>query len=205
MEDILDLYEESYNPEYPVISFDEMSFQMLSDTAAPMPMRPGKPERFDYHYERKGVCNILCAFEPLTGLRMIKISKNRKRMDYAKFIKKVADSYPNAKKIRLVQDNLNTHSGGSFYEAFDAETAHNLCKRIEFHFTPKKASWLNMVEFEFSILSRQCLKRRIGNVMTLFYEVGSYVEERNKAHAQVNWKFSKNKARDSFKRFYKNE
>jgi hypothetical protein len=205
MEDILDLYERPYNPDEPLICFDEMSYQLLSDTSESMPIKPGKAKRYDYHYDRKGVCNVLCAYEPRLGKRMIKITKNRKRVDYANFIKRVVDSYSDAKKIILVQDNLNTHSGGSFYEAFDPQTAHSLCKRIEFHYTPKNASWLNMVEFEFSALTRQCLKRRMGDILELFRELQSLVAERNKAHVEVNWRFSTNKARDTFKRFYKKE
>jgi len=205
MEEILDLYNEPYNPKRPVLCFDEMPYQLLSDVIEPMPVMPGKAKRYDYHYERNGVCNILCAYEPHAGKRIIKLTRNRRRQDYAWFMKKIAECFPDAEIIRVVQDNLNTHSGGSFYETFDSQTAQRLYKRFEFHFTPKKASWLNMVEFEFSAISRQCLNRRIGNIATLLNEICTLVKIRNETHTQVNWKFSKNDARKKFKRFYKND
>lgn len=206
MEDILDLYNEPYDPNMPVICFDEMPYQLLSDVLAPMPPKPGKPERFDYHYKRNGVCNLLCAFEPLTGRRILSVTRQRRRKEYAEFMKELVEIYyPNVEKIRLVQDNLNTHTGGSFYEIFDAETAQSIYKKFEFHYTPKKASWLNMVEFEFSAISKQCLDRRIGDMETMVKEVSICVRQRNEAQTKVNWQFSKNDARNKFKRFYKND
>ena len=206
MEDVLDLYNEPYDPKQPVLCFDEMPYQLLSGVIEPMPVAPGKPERFDYHYERHGVCNLLCAFEPLTGQRIITITKHRRRKEYAEFMKEIVEvHYKDAEVIRLVQDNLNTHNGGSFYETFDSETAQRIYKRFEYHYTPKKASWLNMVEFEFSAISRQCLKRRILSIETLKKETAIIVEERNEAHTKVNWQFSKKDARKKFKRFYVND
>lgn len=206
MEDILDLYNEPYDPNMPVICFDEMPYQLLSDVLAPMPPKPGKPERFDYHYKRNGVCNLLCAFEPLTGRRILSVTRQRRRKEYAEFMKELVEIYyPNVEKIRLVQDNLNTHTGGSFYEIFDAETAQSIYKKFEFHYTPKKASWLNMVEFEFSAISKQCLDRRIGDMETMVKEVSICVRQRNEAQTKVNWQFSTSDARNKFKRFYKND
>ena len=146
------------------------------------------------------------SFKPLTGQRIISITKHRRRKEYAEFMKEIVEVYyKDADIIRLVQDNLNTHNGGSFYETFDAETAQRIYKKFEYHFTPKKASWLNMVEFEFSAISRQCLKRRIGEIETLKKETAIIVKQRNEIHTKVNWKFSKNVARKKFKRFYIND
>jgi transposase len=203
MEKILDLYEQPYDPQHPLVCFDERPCQLIDDVIAPLPMEPGKPKREDAHYERKGVCSLLIAFEPLTGQRFVQIRKQRTKQDYAYFMKELADAhYPKAEGIALVQDNLNTHSPGSFYATFPAEEAFALAERFQMHYTPKHASWLNMVEIELSILARQCLKRRIGDIRTLEREVLAWVEERNAQRATVQWRFTKNDARTKLERHY---
>ena len=204
MEDVLDLYAEPYNPDEPKICFDEKPYQLTDHVTEPLPPEAGMPQRVDYHYKRNGVCNILCAVEPATGKRLVRITEHRTRQDYARFMKELSEFYPDAKKIRLVQDNLNTHSGGSFYETFDAETAHNLANRFEYHYTPKKGSWLNMAEIELSALSKNCLDQRIGSIERLRDIIAVRVQERNDACAKISWQFSTDDARSKFKRFYKN-
>jgi len=204
MEDIPDFYAGPYNPDEPKICFDEKPYQLTDHVTAPLPPEPGVPQRADYHYKRCGVCNILCAVGPATGKRMVRITEHRTRQDYAQFMKELSELWPDAKKIRPVQDNLNTHSGGSFYETFDAETAHSLARRFEYHYTPKKASWLNMAEIELSALSKNCLDQRIASVEKLQEIIGIRVQERNDACAKIDWQFSTTDARNKFRRFYKN-
>lgn len=204
MEDLPDLYAEPYNPEEPQICFDEKPYQLTDHVTEPLPPEPGVPQRVDYHYKRNGVCNILCAVEPAAGMRMVRITEHRTRQDYAGFMKELSELYPHAKKIRLVQDNLNTHSGGSFYETYDAETAHKLANRFEYHYTPKKGSRLNMAEIELSALSKNCLDQRIPSIERLRSIMAIRVEQRNDARAKIDWQFSTTDARNKFKRFYKN-
>ncbi len=205
MEDILDLYEEPYDPKRPVVCFDERPCQLLEDPAAPKPMRPGEPERVDHHYKRNGVCQMLIAFEPLTCRRFVQIRKRRTKHDYAEFMKKLATRYPNAKVIRLVQDNLNIHSAGSFYERFSFEEARKLTKKFDFHYTPKNACWLNMAELELSAIVVECLgKRRISNMNILNKEVQICVKDRNKRKATVSWQFTTKKARKKLQHWYSN-
>jgi hypothetical protein len=204
MEDILDLYERPYDPKRPVICLDERPCQLIDDVLVPLPMQAGKPKREDYHYKRNGVCTVFIAFEPLTGRRFVQVRKRRTKRDYAAFMKYVAGHYSQAEQIVVIQDNLNTHNPGSFYAAFKPQEAFALAQRFEMHYTPPKASWLNMIEIELSILSKQCLDRRIGDMQTLKREVLAWVEERNAKRATVHWQFTKNKARDKFKRFYPN-
>lgn len=205
MEDILDLYERPYDPKRPVICLDERPCQLIDDVLVPLPMQAGKPKREDYHYKRNGVCTVFIAFEPLTGRRFVQVRKRRTKRDYAAFMKYVAGHYSQAEQIVVIQDNLNTHNPGSFYAAFKPQEAFALAQRFEMHYTPPKASWLNMIEIELSILSKQCLDRRIGDMQTLKREVLAWVEERNAKRATVHWQFTKNKARDKFKRFYPNQ
>lgn len=196
MEDILDLYEQPYDSKRPVICFDERPCQLLGDLIAPLPMKPGSVRKEDYHYEREGTCCLLIAFEPLTGRRIVQVRSHRTKRDYAQFMKTLVEKhYPNVDCIRLVQDNLNTHSAGAFYETFDPKTAHALKSKFEYHYTPKKASWLNMVEIEISILSKQCLDRRIPSMTKLAKEVKAFVQKRNRARATVNWRFTTGQAR----------
>lgn len=203
MEDILTLYEEPYDAKRPVVCFDERPCQLLDDVMVPIPMKPGKPQKQDYHYERKGICNVLIAFEPLKGFRFIQVRQRRTKTDYAEFLKELSDRYyRDAERIRLVQDNLSTHTAGSFYETFNAETAKNLMQAFEFHSTPKKASWLNMVEIELSVLSKQCLDRRIASQEQLETEVLAWAHERNTRGDTVQWRFTVPDARKKLNRHY---
>jgi hypothetical protein len=203
MENILHLYKLPYAPKRPVICFDERPCQLIEDVLVPLPMEPGKTKREDYHYKRNGVCTVFIAFEPLTGQRFVQVRQRRTKKDYAGFMQQLAEShYPSAERIVLVQDNLNTHSPGSFYEAFRPEEAFALAQRFEMHYTPIKASWLNMVEIELSVLSKQCLDRRIGDIETLEREVLTWARQRSDQQATVQWQFTQVKARDKFKKFY---
>ena len=196
MEDILDLYEQSYDAKRPVVCFDERPCQLLGDTIVPLPMKPGSVRKEDYSYRREGTCCLLIAFEPLAGRRMVQVRSQRTKVDYAQFMKMLCEEhYPDVDCIRLVQDNLNTHSAGAFYETFAPEVAHELKNRFEYHYTPKKASWLNMVEIELSIIAKQCLDRRIPSMTELAREVKSLVRKRNRARATVQWRFTTAKAR----------
>ena len=202
MEDVLDLYEEPYDPKYPTLCFDERPCQLVDDVVAPIAMNPGSPKKEDNEYERKGTCNVFIAVEPLTGWRYLEIREHRKRVDYAEFMDRVSGMFPDAEKIRVVQDNLNTHNAGSFYERFVPEKARNLKNRFEFHYTPKKGSWLNMAEIELSVLARQCLDRRIGNTEALEREAKAWEEKRNQKKVKVRWRFTTNDARIKMKRHY---
>ncbi len=202
MEDILHLYQLPYDPKRPVICVDERPCQLIEDILAPLPMEPGKSKRQDYHYKRHGVCTVFIALEPLTGWRFVQVRQQRTKKDYAAFMNALAQQRPEAEELVIVQDNLNTHTPGSFYTIFSPEEAFALAQRFEMHYTPPKASWLNMVEIELSVLSKQCLDRRIGDGLTLEREVLAWVKERNAKRATVHWQFTKNKARDKFKRFY---
>jgi hypothetical protein len=203
MEQVLDVYERPYDPEHPVICFDERPCQLLGDVLMPLPMRAGQSKREDYHYERHGTCVVLLAIEPLAGQRIIDVRERKTKQDYAQFMRSVAAHYHQVKKITLVQDNLNTHNPSSFYETFSAEEAFALTQRFEMVYTPKKASWLNIAEIEFSALSKQCLDRRISEQALLSKEVHAWTQRRNRLKVAINWQFTKNKARDKFHRFYK--
>jgi hypothetical protein len=207
MEDILDLYEEPYDPKRPVIGVDERPCQLIGNVVAPIPMKPGKPKKEDNEYERNGTCNVFIACEPLTGWRYVEVRKQRTKMDYAEFMDKVSEIYlkmrPEADVLRVVQDNLNTHTYGSFYERFDPEKARYLKNRFEFHYTPKKGSWLNMAEIELSALARQCLDRRIGDAETLEREAKAWERERNEKKIMIHWRFTTNHAREKLERHYK--
>ena len=168
----------------------------------PIPMKQGRVERQDYHYERNGTCAVLMAVEPLAGHRMVKVTERKTKKDYADFMKDVASHYPDADKIILVQDNLNTHNPSSFYELFDAPEAFALSERFEMAYTPKKASWLNMAEIELSALSKQCLDRRIAQRRILTKEVLTWSAKRNRLQTKITWQFTKNKAREKNGRFY---
>lgn len=203
MENILHLYELPYDAKRPLICFDERPCQLIEDVLLPLPMEPGKPRREDYHYKRNGVSTIFIAFEPLAGRRFLQVRERRTKKDYAQFMRELAEShYPSAESIVLVQDNLNTHTPGSFYEAFSPEEAFALAQRFDMHYTPVKGSWLNMVEVELSILSKQCLDRRIGDKGTLESEALAWSRQRNDQRATVHWQFTQLQARDKFNRFY---
>jgi hypothetical protein len=203
METVLDVYERPYDPDYPKLCFDERPCQLLDDVLQPLPIKEGQEKREDYHYKRNGTAAVLAAVEPLRGKRIIEVREQRTKKDYAEFMKKISEAYPTAKKIILVQDNLNTHNPSSFYENMTPQEAFALTQRFEMIYTPKKASWLNMAEIEFSALSKQCLDRRIGSIAVLNKEVQTWAKKRNKDQVKINWQFSKIKARDKFERFYK--
>ena len=204
MEDVLDLYEKPYDPKHPVICFDERPCQLIGDAIMPIPMKPGSTKKEHYEYVRNGTCCIFMAFEPLAGRRMVRVKEHRTMVDYANFMKVLADHYPDAETILLVQDNLNTHTAGSFYQVMSPDDAFELAKRFEYHYTPKKGSWLNMAEIELSALSKQCLDRRIADMKTLADEVGAWERERNSIGATVRWKFNKDNARVKLQRHYFN-
>ena len=204
MEDILELYEQPYDPKRPVICFDERPSQLIGDAIVPIPIKPGSSKKEHYEYIRNGTYCIFLAFEPLACKRIICVREQRTTVDYTDFMKILSDSYPEAETIVLVQDNLNTHTAGSFYKALNPEDAFNLAKRFEYHYTPKKGSWLNMAEIELSALSKQCLDRRIASIKTLAYEVGAWERERNSIGATVRWRFNKDNARQKLRRHYIN-
>ena len=202
MEQVLDIYERPYDPDYPVVCFDERPCQLLGDVLMPIPMKPRRVERQDYEYKRNGTCVVLMAVEPLAACRVITVTERRTKKDYAEFMKALAASYPAAAKIVLVQDNLNTHNPSSFYEAFPAAEAFALAQCFQMVYTPKKASWLNMAEIELSALSKQCLDRRIAEMKTLATQVVSWARQRNRLKAGISWNFTKNDARNKLSRFY---
>lgn len=202
MERILWLYALSYQSEYPVLCFDERPCQLLGEVIEPRAMKPGKVRKEHATYERNGTCALLAAIEPLTGKRFGLVTHQRTKKEYAEFCRDLAAQYPNAKKIRLVQDNLNTHHAGSFYEHLPVEEAFALAQRFEFYYTPKSASWLNMIEIEFSALARQCLKRRIPDIHTLARQVTSLIKRRNQKRIKISWQFSIKKARTKLRSHY---
>jgi len=203
MEDLLDLYERSYDPRYPVVCFDERPCQLLGEVKEPIPMKAGRVKKIDYHYKRNGTCSALVACEPLQGWRMVVPSDRRTKHDYARFMKQLLEEhYRDAEKVIVVQDNLNTHTAGAFYESFDPETARRLARKLEFHYTPKKASWLNMAEVEISTMSKQCLARRIGSRVILDREILCWVGSRNRERAKIHWRFTTAQAREKLTRHY---
>jgi hypothetical protein len=204
MEDILELYEQPYDPKHPVICFDERPCQLIGESITPIPIKPGSSKKEHYEYIRNGTCCIFLAFEPLAGKRMVCVKERRTMADYTNFMRNISDRYPEAETILLVQDNLNTHTAGSFYKALNPDDAFNLAKRFEYHYTPKKGSWLNMAEIELSALSKQCLDRRIANIKTLADEVEAWERERNSIGATVKWRFNKDNARLKLQRHYIN-
>jgi len=202
MEELLDLYEQPYDADFPQVCFDERPCQLIGNQLVPLPMSPGSPLKEDYEYRRNGICCVMLAVEPLRGWRRVRVFRHRTRKEYARFMKELAQCYPHAKRIRLVQDNLNTHSPGSFYEVFDPDEAHRLMEKFECHYTPKKASWLNMAEIELAAMSRQCLDRRIGDQQTLTREVRSWEQKRNHQRITISWRFTTNQARTTLARHY---
>ena len=203
MEDILDVYQRPYDPKQPVICLDEQPEQLIKETRQPLPAKPGQPERVDYEYERNGTANIFMITEPLGGRRQVNIHKQRTSKDWAEEIQHLLEvEYPEAQKVLLVCDNLNTHTLGSLYETFSAEEAHELSQRLEIHYTPKHGSWLNIAEIELSALTRQCLDRRIPDVPTLHREVKAWEKKRNDQQKGVDWQFTTQNARIKLKRLY---
>jgi hypothetical protein len=204
MEEVLDLYEEPYDPKRPVVCFDERPCQLLAEIRESLRLGAGRPERRDHEYQRQGMAHLFVAFEPLTGWRGVEVRERRRGREFAEFVRYLAeDLYPEAEKIRLVVDNLNIHTPASFYEVFDAERARELSRRIEFRYTPVHGSWLNMAEIEISILVRQCLgKRRVPDAQTLRREARAWYEARNQQQARVDWRFTTAEARTKLRRLY---
>ncbi len=195
MEDVLDVYAKPYDAAYPVVCFDERPCFLIGDTVAPIPTQTGKVAKGHYSYEKNGSCCLLAAIEPLQGKRMAMVYAQRTRKEYTQFMQVIAANYPDAIKIKVVQDNLNTHNTSSFYEHLPADEAKSLADRFEFHYTPKSASWLNMIEIEFPALSKQCLNRRIPTRQQLEEQIKHIVEQRNKQQIKIDWQFSIGSAR----------
>lgn len=203
MEEILALYQQPYDPLRPLWCFDERPCQLIGETVVPLPLAPGKPLRQNYEYERHGVCSILLAVQPHTGFCFVQVRPQRTGLDYAHFMAAFAAVHcPVGGQIVLVQDNLNTHTPASFYKAFCPEQAFALKQHFAFHYTPKKASWLNMAEIELSILAKQCLDRRIPAIELLTHQVLAWVQQRNVHPAPIQWQFTPEIARIKFNRFY---
>jgi hypothetical protein len=203
MEDILDLYAEPYQPAYPVICFDEVPYQMVSETKRPLPMKSGKPLRYDFEYRREGTCNLFMLLQPLAGWRHVKVTDRRTKQDFALCMHDLVEiHFPEAEKIRVVLDNLNTHSPAAFYETFPPERARQLTRKLEFHYTPEHSSWLNMAEVEISVLTQQCLDRRLGSPVIVASEVDAWEAERNATKATIDWRFTIPNARDKLKKLY---
>jgi hypothetical protein len=203
MEDILDLYAEEYNPRHPTVCFDEHPYQIVAETRVPLPAENGLPERYDYEYRRNGTCNMFIFFQPQAGWRHVKVTQRRTKQDFAHCMKDLVDvHFPDVDRIRVVQDNLNTHTPGALYETFDPEEARRIVRKLEFRYTPKHGSWLNMAEIEISVLQGQCLDRRLENLMTVSSEVAAWVQDRNIKRASVDWQFSISLARKRLHRLY---
>ncbi len=203
MEDILDVYQRPYDPKRPVVCLDEASKELHDLPRGSLPVKPGQPLRQDYEYERHGVANLFLAIEPLRGWRKVRVTERRTKRDFAEQLRLLSDEdYPQAERIVLVVDNLNTHGPGSLYEAFEPEEAHRLAARFEWHYTPEHGSWLNVAECELSVLQRQCLDRPIPDMSTLKREVTAWEERRNKASTKVIWHFTTADARIKLRRLY---
>lgn len=202
MEDVLSLYEQPYDAEYPVVCFDEVSKQLIKETRQAIPAKAGQLERYDYEYKRMGTANLFVCFEPLAGQRTITVTERRTKKDFALQMKSLVERYPDAKKIRIVLDNLNTHKASALYENFIPEQARQILDKLEFHFTPVHASWLNMAEIEINVLSNQCLDRYIHSSELLSSEVEAHELSRNQSNATVNWQFTCADARKKLARFY---
>jgi len=203
MEDVLDLYEEPYDPKRPKVNVDETSKQLIAETRVPLLPKPGQPALYDYEYQRNGTRNLFMFCEPQAGWRHIAVTEHRTMEDFAHHMPwLVEERYPEVERIRGVLDNLNTHKPASLYETFAPAEARRILKKLEFHYTPKHGSWLNMAEIELSILQRQCLARRIPDEGTLIREITAYEDARNAAHATIAWRFTNTKAREKLHRLY---
>ncbi len=203
MEDVLEVYTRPHDPARPLVCLDETSKQLVAETRAPLPMLPGQLARYDYEYERKGTANLFMLFAPLEGWRHVEVTDRRTAIDYAKILKDLSDThFQRADKIVLVQDNLNTHSPASLYEAFAPDEARRLFERFEWHYTPKHGSWLDLAESELAVLSGQCLDRRIPDRATLEREVAAWLKRRNTNNAKADWRFTTADARIKLKSLY---
>jgi hypothetical protein len=196
MEDVLDVYQRPYDPRRPLVCMDETTKQLVGETRTPLPPRPGEPARYDAEYVRKGVANLFLISEPLVGKRQVYVREQRTMQDWASVMRELIDkTYADAEKIVLVMDNLNTHSPASFYATFPPDVAKRLTDKLEFHYTPKHGSWLNMAEIELAVLSRQCLARRIPNLARLHHHVAAWEARRNQHQRKINWQFTTQDAR----------
>jgi hypothetical protein len=203
MEDVLEVYKRPYDPKRPVVCLDETSKQLIGEVRTPVPAAPGQVAHYDYEYVRNGVANLFMVCEPLAGRRDVEVTERRTKKDYAQCLRKLAEEkYPDAEVIVLVQDNLNTHSPASLYEAFAPQEAQRLADRFEFHYTPKHGSWLDMAEIELGILGRQCLARRIANLQDLRREVAAWETTRDTTAAKVDWQFTTADARIKLRKLY---
>jgi len=203
MEDILDLYAEAHDPYYPVICFDEHPMQLIDHILQPLPSKPGRPARYDYHYKRRGTCNLFIHFAPRLAWRHVQVSQRRTITDFAHQMQWLVDqAFPNALKIRVVLDNLNTHKIASLYQTFPPDEARRIARKLEFHFTPVHASWLNMAEIELAVLGKQCLNRRIPTLSFLSREVSMWEADRNSQQHTVQWLFTCENARQKMTRLY---
>ena len=203
MEDLLDLYAEDFDPLRPMVCFDELPYQLVAETCLPLPLQPGKPLRYDYEYRRNGTCNLFMFFQPLAGWRHVEVTEQRTKLDFAYQMRNLVDvHFPQAKVIRVVLDNLNTHSPAALYEVFEPQEARRIVRKLEFHYTPKHGSWLNMAEIEISVLDRQCLDRRLEEIPIVRSEVQAWEALRNDQHATVDWRFTTTKARSKMQYLY---
>ena len=203
MEDVLDVYQRPYDPAYPVVCMDESPKQLIGEVVPPLPARPGSVEKLDAEYVRHGTIEIFMEVEPLAGKRHVAVTDRRTKVDWARQIKEMLDvRYPDATKVLLVMDNLNTHTTASLYEAFPPVEARRLAQRLEIHYTPKHGSWLNMAEIELNVLMGQCLNRRIDKVEIMKQEVNAWQKDRNNKKATINWQFTNDKARVKLKKLY---
>lgn len=203
MEDVLDLYAEPYDATRPVVCFDECPYQLLADVREPLPMVRGKPRREDYEYKREGSCNLFIAIQPRAAWRHIDVTNRRTKLDFAQQMKALVDEhFPDAQVIRVVLDNLNTHTPASLYEAYPPAEARRITSKIEFHYTPKHGSWLNMAEIELSVLSRQCLDRRLPDQQDVARECAVWETTRNSEHIGIDWRFTTENARTKLARLY---
>jgi transposase len=205
MEDVLDLYAEALDPKRPVVCFDESPTQLIGEARQPIPAEPGQPERYDCEYRRNGTVNLFVFLDAHRPWRKVKVTEQRTARDFAECMRDLVDRYyPQADRIRVVMDNLSTHTAGSLYEAFPAPEAHRVLSRLEFHYTPKHASWLNMVEIEIGVLRGQCLDRRIGERERLISEIAAWEKRRNSQAARIKWMFTTDRARAKLARAYPN-
>ena len=203
MEDVLDVYAREYSATQPLVCFDEKSVQLIAETRKPLPGKPGQPERFDYEYKRNGTRNLFVYFQPLAGWRHVRVTERRTKVDFAHCMQYLVDElFLDAEKVTVVMDNLNTHTPAALYETFKPAEAKRILDRLEFHYTPKHGSWLNMVEIEIGVLNEQCLDRRIPDKDTLESEIAAWEASRNERKATVDWQFTATDARAKLKRLY---
>jgi len=203
MEDVLDLYAEEHDPKRPIVNFDETPYQLIGDVRVPLPMQEGQPERYDYEYHREGTCNLFVYLCSQIGWRHVKVTAQRTKHDFADAMRDLVDiHFPDADVIRVVLDNLNTHTPAALYERFAPAEARRILRKLEFHYTPKHASWLNMVEIEIGVLLGQCLDRRLADIETVKREVLAWQTSRNESQVKISWQFTTEAARKKLGRLY---